>query len=168
MQHEIEIDKPLKDVYAAFRDPDNLPRWLEGLQRTEQISGQPGEVGSVVKQIYLERGRIVEMIETITAHESERLFAGTLEAPGMSSTLRVAFEDRGQRTGMRFSGDFEGCTLIMKLMMPFMRAAVVKRQAADLQTFKRLVEAGELQGRHARRPVAELARVHGPSVVTRT
>lgn len=144
IQHEVEINKPLKEVYAAFRDPDNMPRWLQGLRRTEQVRGQPGEVGAVTKQIYLERGRLVEMIETITAHEPERFFAGRLETPGMRSTLRVDFEDRGARTGLRFGGDFQGCSLIMKLMLPFMTGAVSKRQAADLQTFKRLVEAGDL------------------------
>ena len=142
--HEILIHKPLDEVYAAFDNPENMPRWLTGLQRTEQISGEPGQVGSVSKQIYLERGRIVEMIETITAHEPGRSFAGTLEAPGMKGTLRVAFEDRGDSTVLRFSGDFKGCSLIMRLLMPFMRGSINRRQVGDLETFKRLVEAGEL------------------------
>ena len=70
-EYEIEIDKPLDEVYAAWQRPENLPRWLTGLQRTEPISGKPGEVGSRTRQIYLERGRTVEMIETITAHEED-------------------------------------------------------------------------------------------------
>ena len=140
----IEVDRPLKDVYAAFNNPENMPRWLGGLQRTEQISGSPGEVGSVTRQIYLERGRTVEMIETITAHEPERFFEGTLEGPGMEGTLRVEFEDRGERTGMRFSGEFEPCSLMMRLMMPFIKGSIRDRQMGDLKTFKRLVEAGEL------------------------
>ncbi len=93
-EHEIEIDKPIADVYAAFRDPDNLPRWLTGLQKTVQISGTPGEVGSVSKQIYLERGRTVEMIETITAHEPGRYFAGTLEGPGRAVSTPVSRRHR--------------------------------------------------------------------------
>lgn len=143
-EHEIEIHKPLKDVYQAFREPENLPRWLKGLQRTEQISGTPGEVGSVAKQIYLERGRIVEMYETITAHEPEKFFAGTIEGPGMEGTLRVDFTDKGDKTGMRFSGNFKACSFLMSIMMPFMRGAIRKRQMGDLETFRRLVEAGEL------------------------
>ena len=143
-EYEIEIDKPLRDVYRAFKDPDNLPRWLTGLQRTEQLSGEPGEVGSVSRQIYLERGRTVEMIETITAHEPEKLFAGTLEGPGMKGTLRVDFVDRGPRTGLRFSGDVEPCSFMMSIFMPFMKKSIRQRQAGDLDTFKRLVEAGEI------------------------
>jgi len=143
-EHEIEIDQPLKEVYRAFKDPDNLPRWLEGLQRTEQVSGEPGEVGSVTRQIYLERGRTVEMIETITAHEPERFFAGALEGPGMRGDLRVDFVDRGETTGMRFSGDIKPCSLMMRLMMPLMKGSIRNRQMNDLKRFKGLVEAGEL------------------------
>lgn len=143
-EHEIEIDQPLQDVYRAFGNPDNLPRWLSGLQRTVQISGEPGKVGSVSKQIYLERGRTVEMIETITAHEPERFFAGTLEGPGMKGDLRVEFEDRGATTLLRFSGDFSPCSFMMWLLMPFMKGSIRKRQMGDLESFKRLVEAGEI------------------------
>ena len=143
-EHEIEIDKPLKEVYRAFNDPDNLPRWLQGLQRTEQISGTPGEVGSVTKQIYLERGRTVEMIETITAHEPETVLRRHPRGPGHGGELRVDFVDKGETTGMRFSGKFQPCSFMMRLMMPFMKGAIRKRQMGDLETFKRLVEAGEL------------------------
>lgn len=144
MVHTIEIDKPLEDVYRAFNDPSNLPRWIQGLQRTEQIKGKPGEIGSVTKQIYLERGRTVEMIETITAHEPGKFFAGTLEAPGMNAALRVEFQDRGAKTVLRFSGDFEPCSFMMRIMLPFMKGVISKRQVGDLNKFKQLVEAGEL------------------------
>ena len=40
-EFRIEIARPLREVYAAFNNPDNLPRWISGLQRTEPISGTP-------------------------------------------------------------------------------------------------------------------------------
>lgn len=144
IQHEVEVDKPLSEVYAAFNNSENMPRWLTGLQRTEQISGEPGQVGSVSKQIYLERGRIVEMIETITAHEAERFFEGNLEGPGVSGQLRVDFIDRGDRTGVRFASNVQGAGFLTRLMMPFMKGTIRKRQVGDLERFKELVEAGEI------------------------
>lgn len=143
-EYQVEIHRPLSEVYRAFKDPDNLPRWLTGLQRTVPVSGTPGEVGSVTKQIYLERGRVVEMIETITAHEPERLFAGTLDAPGMQADMRVDFIDGGDSTTVRFQTDFNARSFLMRLMLPFMKGAIRKRQAGDLETFKQMVEAGEL------------------------
>lgn len=144
-EYEIEIDRPLPEVYRAFKDPDNLPRWLTGLQRTEPISGRPGEVGSKTRQIYLERGRTVELIETITAHEPERRFAGTIEGQGMNGTLEVEFEDKGENTILRMRSDITGCTLLMRLLMPFFKGSIRKRQLGDLQRFGEKLEAGELR-----------------------
>ena len=144
-EYEVEIDRPLKEVYRAFNDPENLPRWLTGLQRTEPISGTPGEIGSKTRHIYLERGRTVEMIETITAHEPEKHFAGTLEIPqGMQCKIEVDFVGKGDRTGVRMRSGFESRSFMMTLMLPFVRGQVKKRQLGDLQNFKRMVEAGEL------------------------
>jgi uncharacterized membrane protein len=138
--YEIEIDRPVAEVYRQFKDPDNLPRWITGLQKIEQISGAPGEVGSVAKHTYLEKGRIIEMIETVTAHEPEKHFTGELETDGMQCTIRVDFVDKGDSTLMRFRSDFRSQGLLMKLMMPFMKGQIRARQEGDMQRFKSLVE----------------------------
>lgn len=143
-EFRVEIDRPLKEVWAAFNNPGNMPRWLEGLQRTEQISGRPGEVGSKMKQVYLERGRIVEMIETLTAHEPMKSMSGNLEAPGMNCAIHIEFVDRGAKCLVIAQTEFRSRGLMMRLMMPFIRGAVRKRQGGDLRRFKVLMEAGEL------------------------
>lgn len=143
-EFRVEVDRPLKDVYAAFNNPDNMPRWLEGLQRTEQISGRPGEVGSKMKQIYLERGRIVEMIETMTAHEPMKSMSGNLEAPGMTCAIHIEFVDKGASTVVVARTNMKAQSFLMTLMTPFIRGAVRKRQRGDLARFKSLIEADEL------------------------
>lgn len=140
----IEVERPLKDVYAAFNNPDNLPRWLSGLQRTEPISGRPGEVGSKTRQIYLERGRIVELVETITAHEPMKRLSNELEGPGMLCAIHVEFVDRGDRTLVLARTELRSRSLMMSLMLPFLRSSVRKRQTADLERFKERLEAGDL------------------------
>jgi uncharacterized membrane protein len=138
--YEIEIDRPVSDVYQQFSNQDNLPRWITGLQRIEQLEGTPGEVGSISKHIYLEKGRVIEMIETITAHEPEKRFTGELTTDGMQCTIHVDFVDKGDRTLMRFRSDFRSQGLVMKLMMPFMKGHIRARQEGDVQKFKALVE----------------------------
>lgn len=145
-EYEVEIDKPLDEVYAAWSKPENLPRWLTGLQRTELLSGEPGQVGAKTRQVYLERGRIVEMIETITAMEPKKHQEGVLEVQGMKATLHVDFIDRGAKTGVRFRSDFESKSIMMRLMMPFMKRQIRKRQLGDLERFGAMVESGELTG----------------------
>ena len=106
---EVEIDRPVREVYRVFADPETLPRWLTGLQRTEQVSGTPGEVGSVTRR-------------------------------GVHANLYVDFIDKGDSTVMRFSSDFQSKGLMMKLMMPFIKGQIRKRQEGDLRKFKDFVE----------------------------
>lgn len=143
-EFRIEIDRPLSDVYAAFNNPDNLPRWITGLQRTEPISGTPGQVGAKTRQIYLERGRAIELIETITAHEPMRHFSGEIEGQGMNCAIHVTFVDRGRSTLVVAGSDLRSRSFLLSLMLPFIKGSVRKRQFGDFERFKRLLEAGEL------------------------
>ncbi len=143
-EFRIEIDRPLGEVYAAFNNPDNLPRWITGLQRTEPISGTPGQVGAKTRQIYLERGRIVELIETITAHEPMKRFAGEIAGQGMNCAIHVEFVDRGGSTLVVAGADMRSRSFMLSLMLPFIKSSIRKRQGADFERFKRLLEAGEL------------------------
>jgi len=143
-EFRIEIDRPLREVYAAFNNPDNLPRWISGLQRTEPISGTPGHVGAKTRQIYLERGRTVELIETITAHEPMKRFAGEIDGQGVSCAIHVEFVDRGRSTLVVARADMRSRSFMLSLMMPFIKGSIRKRQGGDFERFKRLLEAGEL------------------------
>ena len=143
-EFRIEIDKPLSEVYAAFNNPANLPRWITGLQRTEPISGEPGKVGAKTRQVYLERGRVVELIETITAHEPMKRFSGEIEGQGMSCAIHVEFVDRGRSTVVVARADMRSRSFMLSLLLPFIKGSVRKRQGGDFERFKRLLEAGEL------------------------
>ena len=141
LSYEVEIERPVGEVYRIYSDPDTLPRWLTGLQRTEHVSGAPGEVGSVTKHIYLEKGRIVEMTETVIELEPEKHMAARLETPGTECMIYVDFVDQGETTLMRFSSEFEAQGFMFRLMMPFIKGKVKERQRGDLRRFKALVEA---------------------------
>lgn len=145
-EYEIEVDKPLAEVHAAFNNPDNLPRWLTGLERTELLSGEAGKVGAKTRQVYLERGRTVELVETITAVDPGRSMDGVIEGPGMEATLHVEFEDRGESTVVRFRSGFKAKSLMMWFMLPFFKGGIRKRQQGDLERFGEMMEAGELSG----------------------
>jgi hypothetical protein len=83
------------------------------------------------------------MIETITAREPERHFAGDLETDGMQCTIYVDFVDKGDSTLMRFRSDFWSQGFLMRLMMPFMKGQIRARQEGDMKKFKALVEGRE-------------------------
>jgi uncharacterized membrane protein len=143
-EFRIEIDRPLSEVYAAFNNADNLPRWIAGLQRTEPISGTPGQIGSKTRQIYLERGRIFELIETITAHEPMKRFDLEIAGQGVNCAIHVEFVDRGRSTLVVAGTNMRSRSFMVSLMLPFIKGSIRKRQGGDFERFKRLLEAGEL------------------------
>ena len=63
---EIEIDQPREKVSALFLKQENLAFWQPGFISAETISGDPGAEGSKTRLLYDNRGRKVEMVETIT------------------------------------------------------------------------------------------------------
>jgi uncharacterized membrane protein len=101
-------------------------------------------VGSVSKHIYLERGRTVELVETITAHEPEKRFAGNLEGQGVNGAIEVEFVDLGERTRVTARSDFRSRSFLMSLLMPLFGRGIRKRQQGDLRRFKELVEGRKL------------------------
>ena len=63
---EITVNKPIEDVMALFKNPDNLKDWQRGLKSTKLLKGKSGDKGAKRKlEIRLE-GRDITMIETIT------------------------------------------------------------------------------------------------------
>lgn len=45
-ESELVIDLPRERVIELFDNPDNLPKWQEGLQSFEHISGEVGQPGA--------------------------------------------------------------------------------------------------------------------------
>ena len=43
---EIEINKPIDQVIALFDNPDNMDKWMDGMQSFEPLSGTPGQAGA--------------------------------------------------------------------------------------------------------------------------
>jgi hypothetical protein len=61
----IQINQCVEKVLKDFMNPDNLQYWLSGFVSSELISGKAGETGSVSKLKFMERGKVMEVVETV-------------------------------------------------------------------------------------------------------
>ena len=61
----VDLDLPRSRVIELFDDPDNLYKWLRGLQAFEPLSGEPGQPGAKSRFTIKSGGRDIEMVETI-------------------------------------------------------------------------------------------------------
>ena len=113
-QTTVIINRPIKEVWEFFKDPNKLKLWLGGFQRFEPVSGTPGTVGAKAKHYFIERGKELVLEEEIIEVIPEKKFLGTLGSPMMVNTVTNYFNDLGNnKTEYSLSSDtqFKGFLL---------------------------------------------------------
>jgi uncharacterized membrane protein len=137
---DVTIALPRDRVIELFDNPDNLPKWMKGLQSFAHLSGTPGEAGAQSKLVFQMGKRRVEMIETITERALPERFSGTYEAKGVWNSVRNEFSEKpGGETHwlahheFRFKG-------FMKIIAFFMGGAFQKQTQETMVDFKNFAE----------------------------
>jgi carbon monoxide dehydrogenase subunit G len=137
---EIEINQPIDKVITAFDNPDNMKKWMEGLQSFEHISGTPGQVGAKSRLKFKMGKREMEMIETITVKDLPREFSGTYEMNGVFNSVKnkfVALSDNRTKHISEQEFQFKGFMKLFGLLMPGM---FKKQSMKYLRDFKNFAE----------------------------
>ena len=65
---EIEIDKPIEEVFSVFTAPETLKKWMPEIKSFEPIDEKEGKVGSTYKMVIDNQGQEMEMTEKIIAY----------------------------------------------------------------------------------------------------
>ena len=140
--NEIEINKPIKKVIELFDNPDNMGKWMEGLQSFEHISGTPGKPGAKSKLKFLHKGRAMELIETVTVRNLPEEFTGTYEMTGKGglNTVKNKFVELSPtKTKYISESEFE-FTGFIKFIAPLMKGAFKKQSLKYITAFKTFAE----------------------------
>jgi len=137
---EIIINLPREKVLELFDSTDNLYKWQPTLKSFEHLSGAPGMEGAKSRLIYIERGKELEMTETITKRNLPEEFSGLYETKGVKNTLINDFHEEGPNSTrwvtvseFKFSG-------FMKFIAIFMRRAFPKQTLKTMNQFKEFAE----------------------------
>ena len=143
LNFDVVIDADLDTVWAAFDKPDNIGRWQTNFHSYKQISGEPGQPGSVAEWSFNENGKIVVLTETITERRDRSFFAGAYESARGTTIIVNEFQaiDAGKTRWTSWCNfTFKG---IMKVLSLFTGGVIRKRMEADMQRFKLMVETDE-------------------------
>lgn len=65
---EVEVDKPVEEVFAIFENPKMLKKWLPEIKSIEPINVTPQKLGSTYKIILDDQGQGAKMVEKIRAY----------------------------------------------------------------------------------------------------
>ncbi len=136
----ITINKPVEKVWELFMNPDNLKNWLTGFVSAEPISGKAGETGSVSKLKFMERGKLVEVKETVVAATPNQQYSFEMEHNAFHAKTDVRLVSLGNRTEFIQTVEFFPKGFMMKLMMPIVKGAMKKQMASELINLKNFIE----------------------------
>jgi uncharacterized protein YndB with AHSA1/START domain len=136
----ITINQPAEKVWELFMNPDNLKIWLTGFVSAEHLSGNIGEIGSVNKLKFMERGKAMEVTETVLVAKPNQQYAFIMKHATFETETDIRFISFGHRTEMIQTVQFFPKGFLMKLFMPIIKGAMKKRMANELFSFKNFAE----------------------------
>lgn len=137
---DIEINLPVDKVVELFDDPENMDKWMEGLQSFEHIRGEPGQVGAKSLLKFKMGRREMEMVETIISRNLPDEFSGTYEANGVFNIVTnrfVALPNQRTKYISEQEFQFNGFMKIIGFLMP----GLFKKQSMKyMRDFKEFAE----------------------------
>lgn len=140
IENEVLIQASPEQVWQVFTDDSKMDQWITGFKKSKTISGEPLQVGSKHEMTFLERGKEMTFLETVTQVVPAKEYGFNLSHDMMSSKNKVTLTGQNGATKLVQVVDFKALTFGFKLMTIFMKGAMRKRNQSDLERLKQLVE----------------------------
>ena len=141
MNVSVLINKPAKDVFELWCQPERYPEWFTMSLERRPLSDGPIGVGSRFSAVdKMPPGRRIASILEITAFEPNIRIAATLSAP-INATWESTFEETDGRTQMTFttSAKLSG---LQGLLAPLFKGWANRQLQGGLDKFKAAAEGG--------------------------
>ena len=138
------IDAPVEIVFLYLEDSDRLKRWVPNLVEDESIVETPEKTGSKFRQVFLERGKTMEMNGEITDYVENEfvrvIMAGDmfgLDVGYRLKSLSEAQTEVTQETQIKFEG-------FMKFVAPiFVMLSKISSKDPQAEAHAKLKEMAE-------------------------
>ncbi|HWH55949.1 MAG TPA: SRPBCC family protein [Gaiellaceae bacterium] len=139
IEHTVEIDRPLHEVWEYLVDPENVPEWQSSAVSSHQVTNGPMGVGTKLEDERRFLGRRAKSEVEVTEYEPERLF--TLH--GISGPIRFTFrhrlEEHGDCTRVHIEAEADPAG-IGRFIRPMVERAAEHELKGDFARLKALLE----------------------------
>jgi len=136
----IIITSRVEVVAEALIRPENYPCWETDLKKYVVVKGVPGEIGCVALLFFVKNGSSYMMEEELVHCNPGRSYVSILTGASLDARVETILIPSGDDTMMTLIWSGEGKTLLLKLLLPFMRGRMIRRTEAELDRFRKLVE----------------------------
>lgn len=144
VQQVVEINAPVEKAFVAVDDPEQLKRWMDGLEETTYLGevDRTNPVGTRFKQKIREGGKVQEYEGEVLAYEKNQRLCVRVGNACFDVKVDYRFTPTPSGTRLDYSADLNCKTWLMKVMMflfSFFTRGVLRKQMAKL---KQVAEAG--------------------------
>ena len=137
---EIQIDKPLSDVFVVFNDQSELKNWMPEIKSIKIIDQKPGIVGSVYKILVDNDGETVQMKEKILAYIPNKKVTLYFKVEDMLKTDDFSFEERNGKTILSLHVLCKTDSFFLQCLFPYFKGKFVDADQKYLDNFKAYIE----------------------------
>jgi len=136
---EIEIAKPVHEVWEYLIEPENVPEWQASAVSSHQISDGRMGVGTHLRDERRFLGRRAHSEVEVTEFEPERLFTLHGISGPVRFTVRHRLEDRGGHTHLEIEAEAEPGG-VGRLVRPMIEHAAAHEIRKDFDRLKEKLE----------------------------
>ncbi len=156
VENQLEIRRPVGDVFSFVCDHEHLPAWTVGVKRATRTSTGPIGVGTTYSVVGRMLGRRVRSTYEVTAYEPDTLFSGRMTSPSFSFEETYRFETDGEgRTMVRVHVEARPGRAL-RLLGPLLVLAMNRQVQADHRRLRTVLErSGRARARAGRTAAAD-------------
>lgn len=140
LQHQIEIDRPVAEVFHFITDVENVPRWQPAVIESARLTEGPLRVGTQFREVAKMMGRRVTTVCEVTELVKERKIGWKASSSGpFSYQTTYTLTADGPKTRLDIVGTFS-LKGLWRLIEPLARSEVRKESAQELVAMKTAIE----------------------------
>ena len=135
---EIEINKPINEVFKNFENVDFMKKWLPEVKSIEPIEEKVGVVGSTYTMTVINQGQEMKMVEKITAYIPNEKMTFQFDSDQMTKIDDYNFIANGNKTKMIQNCSVNSKSYITACLFPYFKGTF--KNLSYMKRFKEEVE----------------------------
>ncbi|WBX75248.1 SRPBCC family protein [Tenacibaculum ovolyticum] len=137
---EIEINKPINEVFKNFENVDFMKKWLPEVKSIEPIEEKVGVVGSTYTMTVINQGQEMKMVEKITAYIPNEKMTFQFDSDQMTKIDDYNFIANGNKTKMIQNCSVNSKSYITACLFPYFKGTFKNLSLSYMKRFKEEVE----------------------------
>lgn len=137
---EIEIDKPISEVFENVANVDLMKNWLPDIKSIQVIEKKPGIIGSTYTITAINNGQEIKMIQKITAYIPNQKITYQFDSAQMIKTDDFNFIANGNKTKLVQNCSVNSKSYMTACLFPYFKGTFKELSLGYMNQLKTMLE----------------------------